>query len=220
MSADGGAVELVHVAVDSVVVEGDLVIPKGAEGVVLFAHGTGSSRHSPRNNFVAGELRDGGLATLLIDLLTEGEKELDRRTRRIRFDVGRLAGRVVEALDWLVRQPETENLSIGVFGSSTGAAAGVIAATERPDVVQAVVSRGGRVDMVQSVLDQLWAPTLFIVGGKDLQVLDLNRQAFAQLVTERRLEVIPGAGHLFEEPGALEEVARLAREWFERHLDS
>lgn len=220
MSADGGAVELVHVAVDSVVVEGDLVIPKGAEGVVLFAHGTGSSRHSPRNNFVAGELRDGGLATLLIDLLTEGEKELDRRTRRIRFDVGRLAGRVVEALDWLVRQPETENLSIGVFGSSTGAAAGVIAATERPDVVQAVVSRGGRVDMAQGVLDQLRAPTLFIVGGKDLQVLDLNRQAFAQLVTERRLEVIPGAGHLFEEPGALEEVARLAREWFERHLDS
>lgn len=220
MSGDGGAVELVHVSVDSVVVEGDLVIPKGAEGVVLFAHGTGSSRHSPRNNFVAGELRDGGLATLLIDLLTEGEKELDRRTRRIRFDVGGLAGRVVEALDWLVRQPETENLSIGMFGSSTGAAAGVIAATERPDVVQAVVSRGGRVDMAQGVLDQLRAPTLFIVGGKDLQVLDLNRQAFAQLVTERRLEVIPGAGHLFEEPGALEEVARLAREWFERHLDS
>lgn len=220
MSGDGGAVELVHVSVDSVVVEGDLAVPKGAEGIVLFAHGTGSSRHSPRNNFVARELRDGGLATLLIDLLTEEEKELDRRTRRIRFDVGRLAGRVVEALDWLVRQPETENLSIGVFGSSTGAAAGAMAATERPDVVQAVVSRGGRVDMAQGVLDQLRVPTLFIVGGKDLQVLDLNRQAFAQLVTERRLEVIPGAGHLFEEPGALEEVARLAREWFERHLDS
>jgi len=220
MSGDGGAVELVHVSVDSVVVEGDLAVPKGAEGIVLFAHGTGSSRHSPRNNFVARELRDGGLATLLIDLLTEEEKELDRRTRRIRFDVGRLAGRVVEALDWLVRQPETENLSIGVFGSSTGAAAGAMAATERPDVVQAAVSRGGRVDMAQGVLDQLRVPTLFIVGGKDLQVLDLNRQAFAQLVTERRLEVIPGAGHLFEEPGALEEVARLAREWFERHLDS
>jgi len=210
--------KLVHVAADSATVEGNLSVPEGAGGIVLFAHGTGSSRHSSRNNFVAQELRDGGLATLLIDLLTPEEKEIDRRTRRIRFDIDRLAERVVGAMDWLAGQSETEGLHIGLFGSSTGAAAALIAATKRPDLTGAVVSRGGRVDMAEPILEEVGAPTLFIVGGKDLQVLDLNRQALAQLETEKQLEVIPGAGHLFEEPGALDEVARLAREWFQAYL--
>lgn len=215
---DGG--KLVRVAVDSAVIEGNLSVPEGAEGIVLFAHGAGSSRHSPRNNFVAQELRQGGLATLLIDLLTSQEKKIDRRTRRIRFDIDRLAQRVVGATDWLLEQSETEGLNIGIFGSSTGAAAALIAAAERPGAVGAVVSRGGRVDMARSVLGQVQASTLFIVGGRDVQVLGLNRQALAQLETEKQLEVIPGAGHLFEEPGALDEVARLARDWFQTHLAS
>lgn len=210
--------EVVQVAVDSATVEANLSIPPEAKGIVLFAHGTGSSRHSPRNNFVAGELRDGGLATLLIDLLTAEEKKVDRRTRRIRFDIERLFQRVVGAIDWLSDQAETEDLRIGLFGSSTGAAGALIAATKRPNVAQAVVSRGGRVDMAAFVLDKVKAPTLFIVGGRDVRVLPLNRQALARLESEKELEVIPGAGHLFEEPGALDEVARLTREWFQRHL--
>jgi len=210
--------DLVRVSVDGTAVEANLSVPEEAEGVVLFAHGTGSSRHSPRNNFVGRELRQGGLATLLIDLLTPQEKEVDRRTRRIRFDIDRLASRVTGAVDWLHEQPKTGELHVGVFGSSTGAAGALIAAFRRPDVVEAVVSRGGRVDMAEAVLDQVEAPSLFIVGGNDTQVLDLNRQALAQLETEKKLEVIAGAGHLFEEPGALDQVARLACEWFQRHL--
>ncbi len=210
--------DLVRVSVNSATVEANLSVPEGAEGIVLFAHGTGSSRHSPRNSFVARELRQGGLATLLIDLLTPEEKEVDRRTRRIRFDIDRLANRVTGALDWLQEQPETEDLHVGAFGSSTGAAGALIAASRRPDVVEAVVSRGGRVDMAEAILEEVEAPSLFIVGGNDTQVLDLNRQALAQLETEKQLEVIAGAGHLFEEPGALDQVARLAREWFQRHL--
>ena len=212
--------KLVHVSVDSATIEGNLSIPEGAGGIVLFAHGAGSSRQSPRNNFVADELRAGGLATLLIDLLTPEEKEIDRRTRRIRFDIDRLGERVVGTTEWLLEQPETEGLTIGIFGSSTGAAGALIAAAEKPDAVEAVVSRGGRVDMAESILDQVRAPTLFIVGGKDFQVLSLNKQALAQLETEKELEVVEGAGHLFEEPGTLDEVARLAREWFQRHLTS
>lgn len=219
-SDQGDVGELVHVSVDSATVEANLSVPEEGEGIVLFAHGTGSSRHSPRNNFVAEELRYGGLATLLIDLLTSDEKEIDRRTRRIRFDIDRLAERVVGAMDWLAGQSETADLDIGLFGSSTGAAAALIAATKRPNLASAVVSRGGRVDMAEPILEEVTAPTLFIVGGEDRQVLDLNRQALAQLETEKQLEVIPGAGHLFEEPGALDEVARLAREWFQRHLGS
>ena len=211
--------ELVHVAVDSDRIEGNLSIPEGAEGIVLFAHGAGSSRQSPRNNFVAAELREGGLGTLLIDLLTPDEKEVDRRTRRIRFDIDRLSRRVVGAVDWLREQPETEGLTIGVFGSSTGAAGALIAASERPEAVKAVVSRGGRVDMAESVLDEVEAPTLFIVGGNDTQVLGLNREALAQLETEKALKIVSGAGHLFEEPGALDEVAEMARDWFKRHLE-
>jgi dienelactone hydrolase len=210
--------DLVHIAADSAFIEGNLSIPKGAEGVVLFAHGAGSSRHSSRNNFVAEKLHQGGLATLLIDLLTPEEKEIDRRTRRIRFDIDRLGERVVGATDWLLEQPETADLNIGIFGSSTGAAGALIAAAERPQAVEAVVSRGGRVDMAEAVLDEVAAPTMLIVGGRDVQVLSLNRQALAQLGTEKELEVIAGAGHLFEEPGALDEVAALAREWFQRHL--
>lgn len=212
--------ELVHVSVDSATVEANLSIPEEAEAIVLFAHGTGSSRHSPRNNFVAGKLREGGLATLLIDLLTPEEKRIDRRTRRVRFDIDRLAQRVVGAADWLMDQPEMEGLNVGFFGSSTGAAAALIAATERPNIARAVVSRGGRVDMAEAVLDEVEAPTLFIVGGRDNQVLSLNRQALARLETEKDLKIVEGAGHLFEEPGALDEVARLAREWFQRHLAS
>ncbi|MFO7917782.1 MAG: dienelactone hydrolase family protein [Anaerolineae bacterium] len=212
--------ELVHVSTDAATVEANLSIPDGAEGIVLFAHGTGSSRHSPRNNFVADELRDGGLATLLIDLMTPEEKELDRRTRQVRFDIDRLARRVVGATDWLLEQEKTQNLNLGYFGSSTGAAGALIAATERPEAAKAVVSRGGRVDLAGDVLDQVRAPTLFIVGGNDYRVLELNRQALQRLTSEKSLEVVAGAGHLFEEPGALDEVARLAREWFLEHLMS
>jgi dienelactone hydrolase len=212
--------ELVHVEVDSARIEGNLSIPAGAEGIVLFAHGAGSSRQSPRNNFVAEALREGGLATLLIDLLTPDEKEIDQRTRRIRFDIDRLSKRVVGTVDWLLEQPETEELNIGVFGSSTGAAGALIAAAERPGAVKAVVSRGGRVDMAESVLGEVQVPSLFIVGGKDTQVLGLNREALAQLETEKALKVVSGAGHLFEEPGALDEVAQMARDWFTRHLEA
>ncbi len=218
MTNQNNSGKLVHVSIDSATIEGDMSIPEGAEGVVLFAHGAGSSRQSPRNNFVADELRAGGLGTLLIDLLTPAEKEVDRRTRRIRFDIDRLGRRVVGTTEWLLEQPETADLNIGIFGSSTGAAGALIAAAEKPGAVQAVVSRGGRVDMAEPILDQVKAPTLFIVGGKDFQVLSLNKQALAQLETEKELEVVEGAGHLFEEPGALEEVARLAREWFQDHL--
>jgi len=217
-SRQDDAGELVHVSTGSAVVEANLGIPGGAEGVVLFAHGTGSSRHSPRNNFVAQELREGGLTTLLIDLLTPEEKQVDRRTRRIRFDIDRLAKRVVGAVDWLTQRPETGDLPVGIFGSSTGAAAALIAAAERPDGARAVVSRGGRVDLAEGALDDVKAPTLFIVGGQDIPVLNLNRQALAKLHTEKQLEVVSGAGHLFEEPGALDEVARLTGQWFQRHL--
>lgn len=212
--------KLVHVSTDGATVEANLSIPDGAEGIVLFAHGTGSSRHSSRNNFVAEELRQGGLATLLIDLMTAEEKELDRRTRQVRFDIDRLARRVVGATDWLLEQEETQNLNLGYFGSSTGAAGALIAATERPEAAKAVVSRGGRVDMAGGVLDQVSTPTLLIVGGNDYRVLELNRQALQKLTSEKSLEVVAGAGHLFEEPGALDEVARLAREWFQKHLAS
>jgi len=210
----------VQIAAGPVALPGDLNIPEGAEGIVLFAHGSGSSRLSPRNRFVARVLEEGGLATLLIDLLTAEEEQIERWTRHLRFDIGLLAGRLVEVTDWLLRDPETHFLKIGYFGASTGAAAALTAATERPDAVQAIVSRGGRPDLAAPHLPGVRAPTLLIVGGNDIPVISLNQQALAQLQGEKSLEVVPGAGHLFEEPGALEQAARLAGQWFEDHLTS
>ncbi len=218
MSEEEQEENIVRIKADSADLEGNLLIPEGAESIVLFAHGSGSSRHSPRNKFVASELREGGLATLLFDLLTEEEDRRDRRTREYRFDIPLLAERLVGATHWLLGLPEAEDLSIGYFGSSTGSAAALIGATRCPEVVDAVVSRGGRVDMAESALPEVEAPTLLIVGGKDRQVLALNREAQAELRAENELEIVEGASHLFEEPGALEEVARLAREWFMEHL--
>lgn len=208
----------VQIPAGPVKLEGVLGIPEGARGIVLFAHGSGSSRHSPRNRFVAEMLRQAYLATLLMDLLTLEEEAIDQQTGQHRFNIGLLAKRLVSATDWLIRFPETRRLKIGYFGASTGAAAALVAAAERPDVVSAVVSRGGRPDLASPALAQVWAPTLLIVGGHDLSVLALNRQALAKLKGEKKLVIIPEATHLFEEPGALEGVAALARDWFLRHL--
>jgi pimeloyl-ACP methyl ester carboxylesterase len=208
----------VNVSAGSVMLDGSLVLPEDTRAVVLFVHGSGSSRYSPRNQYVARLLNDGKLATLLIDLLTPEEEALDTRTAHLRFDIGLLAERVVAATDWLNQYPDTSNLPLGYFGASTGAAAALVGAATRPDVVGAVVSRGGRPDLAGAALPYVQAPTLLIVGGNDVEVIQLNRQAFAQLRCEKRLAIIPGASHLFEEPGALDEVALLARDWFERHL--
>jgi putative phosphoribosyl transferase len=210
----------VQISIDSVMLDGDLSIPHGTRGIVVFAHGSGSSRHSPRNRSVAHVLHDGGLATLLFDLLTPAEEAMDLHTAHLRFDIDLLARRLAGATDWLAQQPETTALRVGYFGASTGGGAALVAAAEHPEAVGAVVSRGGRPDLAGSALVRVRAPTLLIVGGQDSQVIALNRQALAQLRTETRLEIIPGATHLFEEPGALEEVARLARHWFLRHLRS
>ncbi len=209
---------LVRVTAGPATLEGNLGVPAKAQGVVLFAHGSGSSRHSSRNRFVAAALRDAGLATLLIDLLTAEEEELDRRTASFRFDIGMLAERLDGALDWLGREPTTAALPVGCFGASTGAAAALVAAAGRRGV-GAVVSRGGRPDLAGAALPRVQAPTLLIVGGADTAVIDLNREALARLgAAEKQLVIVPDAGHLFEEPGALEEVARLAADWFTRHL--
>jgi len=208
------AERLVHVRVDTLSLEGALAVPPGAGGVVLFAHGSGSSRKSPRNNFVARELRAGGLGTLLIDLLTEQEDA----SRQTRFDIDLLTQRLLAVTEWLRSEPDTKALPLGYFGASTGAAAALkAAATLGPDVA-AVVSRGGRPDLAAPDLPRVQAPTLLIVGGHDDVVLDLNRRAYDTLVARKELVVIPRATHLFEEPGALEEVARLARDWFTRYL--
>lgn len=185
-------------------------------GTVIFAHGSGSSRHSRRNQHVAGMLQDAGMQTLLIDLLTEEEESVDVRTREHRFDIGLLSTRVAGAIDWM--RSEGESSSIGLFGASTGAAAALIAATQRPDDVGAVVSRGGRPDLAADALRAVKAPTLLIVGGRDEVVIELNEQAKAELRSETKLEIVPGASHLFEEPGALDRVAELAAAWFADHL--
>jgi putative phosphoribosyl transferase len=208
----------VRVSAGPVTLEGSLGIPNGAGGVVLFAHGSGSGRHSPRNRYVAGVLREANLATLLIDLLTEDEEEVDLRTTRLRFDIGLLARRLVGATDWLVQNPDTEQLRIGYFGASTGAGAALVAAAERPDEVGAIVSRGGRPDLAGDALPLVKAPTLLIVGGNDEPVIGMNEEALALMRAVKRLQIVSGASHLFEEPGALEEVARLATGWFTRHL--
>jgi putative phosphoribosyl transferase len=210
----------VLVTLNSVQLEGNLVIPADAQGLVLFAHGSGSSRHSPRNRYVANVLQTAGLATLLFDLLAAEEEDLDRRTQHLRFDMSLLASRLVGVTDWLLQTPATQSLNIGYFGASTGSAAAFIAATKRPHGVKAIVSRGGRPDLAGSVLTYVQAPTLLIVGGYDLPVIAMNEDAFAQLhhVTDKRLEIIPNATHLFAESGALEQVAGLASQWFKRYL--
>jgi pimeloyl-ACP methyl ester carboxylesterase len=210
---------LVHIPAGPVSLEGNLNLPQGAGGVVLFAHGSGSSRHSSRNHYVARVLNEARLATLLVDLLTANEEAIDQLTRQIRFDVDLLSKRLLAAAQWLTENPDTEPLRMGYFGASTGAAAALVAAADRPDLVDAIVSRGGRPDLAGTVaLALVQAPTLLIVGEEDTQVLELNRMAFETLRCEKQLVIIPGATHLFEETGALEEVARLARDWFETHL--
>jgi putative phosphoribosyl transferase len=210
--------QLVSIPAGSVQLEGTLAVPKGAKGIVLFAHGSGSSRFSPRNRYVAEVLQDATLATLLIDLLTSEEEKIDRQTKQHRFDIALLAERLIAATDWLIQQPNTKHLGIGYFGASTGAGAALVAAAQRPNIVQAIVSRGGRPDLAGTVLNQVRAPTLLIAGGYDFLVIMTNRDAMAQILGEKRLEVVPKATHLFEEPGALEEVARLASWWFKQHL--
>jgi putative phosphoribosyl transferase len=211
---------LVRVPAGSVTLEGNLTLPEQSRGIVLFAHGSGSSRHSPRNRYVARLLNEAKLATLLIDLLTLHEEVLDARTAQLRFDIDLLAERLVDATDWLTQFPDTKDLRIGYFGASTGAAAALAAAALRPDVVGAIVSRGGRPDLAGAALIRVRAPTLLIVGEDDVQVIELNRAALEQLRCEKRLVVVPGATHLFEEPGALDVVAQLARDWFAHHLIS
>jgi putative phosphoribosyl transferase len=203
---------------NNITLGGDLRIPPQPRGVVLFAHGSGSSRHSPRNQFVAQVLHKAGFATLLMDLLTPKEEEQDRYTAHLRFDINLLGERVAAATNWLLQNTATGNLKIGYFGASTGAAAALVAAVEHPYAVGAIVSRGGRPDLAGAALPRVQAPTLLIIGGKDIQVIELNRAAFSQLQCEKRIEIVPGATHLFEEPGALEQVAQLASQWFTRYL--
>ena len=198
--------------------EGELKLPKGAVGVVLFAHGSGSSRHSPRNQYVAQVIREAGVGTLLFDLLTKQEEAIDAYTGELRFDIEFLAKRLVDATNWITTQPATQHLRIGYFGASTGAAAALIAAVELPNIVAAVVSRGGRPDLAGRELSKVKASTLLIVGGYDDVVIGLNEVAYAQLTCEKELKIVPGATHLFEEPGTLEQVAQLASGWFKKKL--
>lgn len=210
--------QLVSIPAGSVRLKGNLAIPQNAGGIVLFAHGSGSTRLSPRNQYVAKLLQEEGLATLLLDLLTPSEQEIDLRSMNIRFDLGLLADRLVSATDWLAENELTSHLRVGYFGASTGAGAALVAATERPEAVGAIVSRGGRPDLAGTALTRVKAPTLLIVGEWDLPVISLNQEALALLDVDKQLELVPGATHLFEEPGALEEVARLAGQWFKRYL--
>lgn len=196
----------------------DLVVPAQAHGLVLFAHGSGSSRHSPRNRAVAGRLNRHSLATVLVDLLTADEEQLDMQTAQLRFDIDHLADRLADIIDWMTSGEQLPRLPVGLFGASTGAAAALVAAAARPDVVRAVVSRGGRPDLAGSALPNVRAATLLLVGGRDEQVLELNQDAQRQMTAPTELRVIPGATHLFEEPGALEQVAEEAADWFDRHL--
>jgi putative phosphoribosyl transferase len=212
--------QIVQVRAGAESLDGNLSIPDGAMGLVIFVHGSGSSRKSPRNQYVAGQFQDQGLATLLFDLLTPEEEEVDLQTRHLRFDIDMLARRTTAALDWISQQPAARDLKLGLFGASTGAAAALIAATERPELTGAVVSRGGRPDLAMGALPDVKAPTLLIVGQLDEQVIDLNEQALARMQpdSQKELVIVPGATHLFEEPGALEYVARLANDWFGRYL--
>lgn len=208
----------VSVLAGPVTLDGDLSIPAAPKGLVLFAHGSGSSRHSPRNRYVAEVLNEHSLGTLLVDLLTAEEELEDEVTAQLRFDIGLLTRRLVAITDWLADQPQASGHGIGLFGASTGAAAALLAAGERPKIVKAVVSRGGRPDLAGRGASLVRAPTLLIVGGRDTPVLQMNRNAMALMKCETKLEIVPRATHLFEEPGALAEVARLAADWFTAHL--
>ncbi len=208
----------VSIRAGSVLLEGELVIPVDAPGLVLFAHGSGSSRSSPGNRYVAGILQQAKIGTLLFDLLTEGEEALDERTAQLRFDIPFLAERLWGATEWVERHERAQALRIGYFGASTGAAAALMAAVRRPDLISAIVSRGGRPDLAGPALPKVTAPTLLIVGARDEPVIELNQQAFAALTCAKRLEIVPGATHLFEEPGTLEQAALLARDWFSTWL--
>src|SRR5580692_10279122 len=216
----GTAIEhlAVTIPVETLRLEGDLSIPTAASGAVLFAHGSGSSRRSPRNRYVADLLNESGLATLVMDLLTEDEQQVDLQTGQLRFDIPLLAQRLVAITQWLSEHPEVAGLKIGHFGASTGAGAALVAAARRPDLIRAVVSRGGRPDLAGQTLALVEAPTLLIVGGADSVVLDLNQQALGSMHCEKALKVVPGATHLFEEHGALKKVAELARDWFVTYL--
>ncbi|MFG2041804.1 dienelactone hydrolase family protein [Dactylosporangium sp. NPDC048998] len=215
MSATATTWRIPAVGVD---LDGDLTVPDGAEGLVLFAHGSGSSRRSPRNRAVAGTLQRRGLATLLADLLTPDEEQYDASTGGLRFDIAMLAQRLTGIADWAGRRPETAGLPLGLFGASTGAAAALVTAAARPGAVRAVVSRGGRPDLAGEALAAVAAPTLLVVGGLDRTVLQLNEEARAAMTAPVELRIVPGASHLFEEPGALDLVARHAGEWFAAHL--
>jgi putative phosphoribosyl transferase len=208
----------VQIKVGRVVLSGNLHLPDEASGIVLFAHGSGSSRHSPRNQFVAHTLNNAGLGTLLFDLLTPDEEAFDMQTREHRFNIRLLAARLVHATKWVKQQHQTRDLRIGYFGSSTGGAAALVAAADNPQNVGAVVSRGGRPDLAGEALPKVRTPTLLIVGGDDDVVIELNEQARDRMHCEVKLEIVPGATHLFEEPGALEKVAKLASDWFVKHL--
>ena len=218
VSADTVTPRRARLELPDVSLNGDLGLPADAQGLVIFAHGSGSSRHSPRNRAVADVLQHGRMGTLLLDLLTEDEERADAATAEFRFNIPLLADRLVGAIDWAQAHPQTSPLRVGLFGASTGAAAALIAAAKRPEIVQAVVSRGGRPDMAEEFLEQVGAPTLLIVGGRDDVVIELNKQALARLKGRKELQIVPGATHLFEEPGALDQVSQLAKAWFERHV--
>lgn len=208
----------VSIRVQDALLAGTLHLPQRSAGLVLFAHGSGSSRHSPRNRYVAEVLHKAGLGTLLFDLLTRTEEERDRLTAEFRFDIGFLSARLTQATQWVRHQADAAALPIGYFGASTGAAAALVAAAKLPELIRAVVSRGGRPDMAGAELAKVQAPTLLIVGGNDAPVIEMNRKALDQLRCEKRMEIVPRATHLFEEPGTLEQVAEKAREWFVAHL--
>ena len=206
----------VHIRSGDMQLEGDLSIPEDAQGVVLFAHGSGSSRHSPRNQFVARTIREAGVGTLLFDLLTKEEEAVDMHTAHLRFDIGLLATRLIDATYWI--KGELDYLNVGYFGSSTGGGAALVAAAQLADTVGAVVSRGGRPDLAGDALSQVQSATLLVVGGLDYRVIEMNRAALARLRCEKEMKIVPGATHLFEEPGTLEQVADVAAEWFQKHL--
>ena len=208
----------IKIGADNVQLEGELKIPTNARGVVLFAHGSGSSRHSRRNQYVARIIREAGVGTLLFDLLTREEEAVDAYTGELRFNIELLARRLIAATNWITSQSKTQHLRIGYFGASTGAAAALVAGAELSNIVAAVVSRGGRPDLAGDVLPNVKAPTLLIVGGNDDVVIELNEEAYAQLRCKKELKIVPGATHLFEEPGTLEQVAQLASEWFKHEL--